>query len=306
VDGAGAQVVIKASRDHTGIQELRHEQKCRELLQQIDFAYSSFDAPRELAYWSESGYTVAIQQYIEQTSSFLERPIDQQFTFALTALQTQASARITTNNHLRKVASVFGIRTSVDYLRLVGAFLVSLTNSQADVKILGTVQTVVDRLTANQERVEQYCGFLTHTDFVPHNFRIADSTMYLLDWSSLEFGNKHESWARFLNFMALYNPELETLLITYVEQNRAPEERESLQLMRLYRLCELITYYTNTLPKSTGDLLQLNQTRVQFWHDVLQAELQNKRVDCQVVAAYKNTRDQLRSQGEQERQVNLH
>jgi len=130
--------------------------------------------------------------------------------------------------------------------------------------------------------------------------------MYLLDWSSLEFGNKHESWARFLNFMTLYNPALETLLIEYVEHNRAPEERESLQLMRLYRLCELITYYANTLHKSEGDLLKLNQTRVQFWHDVLLVEITNQRVSPSLVTEYTNSRDQLRSQSEKERQVNLH
>jgi len=302
----GQSVVIKASRDFTGTQELRHEQKCRDLLQQIDFSYSNFDAPRELDYWSAAGYTIAVQEYIEQTSSFLERPIKQQFTFALQALKTQESARITTNSHLRKVAPVFGIRTSADYLRLIGAFVISLQNNQADPLVIKTVQQIAKRLGSHQKRIQQYCGFLTHTDFVPHNFRIAGDTMYLLDWSSLEFGNKHESWARFLNFMTLYNPALETLLIEYVEHNRAPEERESLQLIRLYRLCELITYYSNTLHKSEGDLLQLNVARVRFWHDVLLAEINNERISRTLVSEYKNLRDQLRSQSEMERQVNLH
>lgn len=306
LDSDKKKVVIKATNDYTGQQELEAERNCRQVLQEINFAYETFDAPHEQAFFSEQCYTIAIQEFIEQSSTFLERPLEQQFMFALKALKTQESARITTSNHLKKVAPVFGIRKSSDYLRILTAFITSLHRSDADPTIIKSVHTVLHRLRADQERIEQYCGFLTHTDFVPHNFRIADDTMYLLDWSSLAFGNKHESWARFLNFMTLYNPELETLLITYVEQNRAPEERKSLQLLRLYRLCELITYYTNTLPQSEGDLLALNQTRVQFWHDVLLAEMENRRVDQSVVGAYKTTRDQLRSAAEKERQINLH
>ena len=106
--------------------------------------------------------------------------------------------------------------------------------------------------------------------------------------------------------MTLYNPELENLLITYVEKNRAPEERESLQLMRIFRLGEIITYYTNTLKNSAGDLLKLNQTRVKFWSNVLEAELGNKRINRETVEAYKNNRDTLRSQDEKNRQLGLH
>jgi hypothetical protein len=302
----GKKVVIKAAKDFTGKKELEAERTCRIVLQEIDFSYKTFDAPTELAFFTEQGYTISIQEYIEQTSAFLERPIEQQFTFALNALKTQESARITTNNHLRKVGPVFGIRRSGDYIKLLRAFLTALKIQEADVSITTTVQSVLNQVEEKRERIEQYCGFLTHTDFVPHNFRIAGDTMYLLDWSSLEFGNKHESWARFLNFMTLYNPELETLLIEYVEKNRAPEERESLQLLRLYRLCELITYYSNTLAQSDGDLLTLNQTRVQFWHKVLKAEMQNKRVDPSIVETYKSNRDNLRSTAEKERQENLH
>jgi hypothetical protein len=306
VDSTEKKVVIKAAKDFTGIQELESERKCRKVLQEINFAYKTFDAPTEVAFFKEQGYTFSIQEYIDQTSTFLERPLKEQFLFALNALKSQESARITTGNHLKKVAPVFGIRKSDDYIRLLSAFTTSLELQNADSDILKTVQTVLNKIRDKKERVEQYCGFLTHTDFVPHNFRIADNTMYLLDWSSLEFGNKHESWARFLNFMALYNPKLESLLITYVEENRAPEERESLQLMRLYRLCELITYYSNTLSQSEGDLLTLNQTRVRFWHEVLTAEMNNERIDQSIIETYKTTRDTLRSDAEKERQENLH
>ena len=305
-DKQSNRVVIKATRDETGKQELEHERKCRALLQDIDFSYTSFDAPKEVAFWSESGYMFAIQNYVDQACNFLDRSLEEQFIYALNALNTQAGARITTNSHLKKVGSVFGIRKSSDYIRLLNAFITSLQQRQVAPEILATVESVLTTFKKEKLRIEQYCGFLTHTDFVPHNFRIANNIMYLLDWSSLEFGNKHESWARFLNFMTLYNPQLETLLIDYIDKNRSFEERESLQLMRLYRLCELITYYANTLTSSSDDLLELNQVRVYFWHNVLKAELQNKRVDRSIVARYQNTRDKLRSSGEKERQRNLH
>jgi thiamine kinase-like enzyme len=161
-------------------------------------------------------------------------------------------------------------------------------------------------LLKNHSRIDQYGNFLTHTDFVPHNFRIKDGTLYLLDFSSLRFGNKHEGWARFLNFMTLHNRELETLLVSYVKDNRSEEELESLWLMRLFRLGEIITYYVTTLDKSVDNLLTLNQSRVVFWSEVLKAELRNERVAESIVEEYRQQRDQLRTEEEKVRQVGLH
>ncbi len=106
--------------------------------------------------------------------------------------------------------------------------------------------------------------------------------------------------------MTLYNHDLETLLITYIENNRAPEERESLQLMRLFRLVELISYHTKNRSSSEGNLQILSDTRVQFWSDVLRAELHNTRVSRDVVTTYQHTRDKLRSTEEKTRQIGLH
>ena len=106
--------------------------------------------------------------------------------------------------------------------------------------------------------------------------------------------------------MTLYNRPLEQWLITYVEKNRAPEERESLQLMRVFRLGEIITYYMNTLERSDGSLQSLNQARVEFWSNVLAAELNNERVADSIVEQYQMTRDGLRSAEEKERQIGLH
>jgi hypothetical protein len=161
-------------------------------------------------------------------------------------------------------------------------------------------------LVENSKTIEQYCGFLTHTDFVPHNFRIFNNKMYLLDYSSLRFGNKYEGWARFLNFMALYNPSLEKALLFYVKNNRTPEEYQSLHLMRIFRLAEIIWYYTNLLSKTEGNLKKLNMHRVEFWSQVLSSIINNIPLEESIILNYRKVRDELRSDDEKHRQVGLH
>lgn len=305
-DQEGTKVVIKATRDNAGKAELQHERHCRQSLHAINFAYQEFHSPAESAFFEADGFLISIQEFIDQKCTYIERPIAEQFSFALQAFKTQESARATTKGHYKIISRVFGIRSSEEYLKLYNGFSTFLSQNTKDSRLLNNIEKVGITLEKQRDRIEQYCGFLTHTDFVPHNFRIKDQTLYLLDFSSLQFGNKHESWARFLNFMTLYNHELEMLLIEYIENNRSTEERESLQLMRLYRLTEIITYYARTLQRSEGELKQLNEARVAFWHHVLQAELENKRVSRNIVISYQKTRDRLRSEGEKQRQQDLH
>jgi len=302
----GKKVVIKATNDIAGRQELAHERTCRTLLHKVDFSYDTFHSPAEILFIEKKGYTIFVTEFIEQSSSFLQRPLQEQFSFALKALKAQERTRATTAKHLAQIKRVFGSRNSDDYLRMFDAFLVTSKVKFGVPAVTTILEQAFERLSDGKERMEQYGNFLTHTDFVPHNFRISGETLYLLDFSSLRFGNKHEGWARFLNFMTLYNQPLEELLISYIEQNRSTEERESLQLMRLFRLGEIIAYYTNTLEKSTDNLRALNQARIHFWAEVLKAELHNSRVSEEVVAAYKTTRDNLRSEEEKIRQIGLH
>lgn len=305
-DQQSKRVVIKATRDKNGKLELSHERICRSLLHQLNFAYDVFHSPQELAFIKQSDFIIVITEFIEQSSTFLERPVAEQFTYALSAFKAQENSRATTAKHIRKVKATFNFRSRVNYLKLHESFLIYLMQNKVSDKIIQLITEVQDTLFENQDRIEQYTGFLTHTDFVPHNFRIYDNKLYLLDFSSLQFGNKHESWARFLNFMTLYNRELELLLITYMEKNRAPEERESLQLMRLFRLGEIITYYVKNVNQSDGNLRILNQHRVDFWTDVLAAEIKNERISETIVKHYQTVRDQLRSADEKERQIGLH
>ena len=302
----GQKVVVKATNDLSGRQEIAHERNCRTLLHQVDFSYDTFHSPTEIIFLEKKGYTIFVTEFIEQNSSFLDRSLAEQFSFALRALKAQESTRATTAKHIAQIKRVFGSRNSDDYLRMFDAFLITSKVKFGVPEVTTTLERAFEKLSASKERVAQYDNFLTHTDFVPHNFRISGDTLYLLDFSSLRFGNKHEGWARFLNFMTLYNPALEELLISYIEQNRSTEERESLQLLRLFRLGEIIAYYTNTLEKSTGNLRTLNQVRIHFWAEVLKAELNNERVTRDFVDVYRNTRDELRSDEEKMRQVGLH
>lgn len=303
----GKPVVVKVARDQAGRSELEHERTCRNLLSTLPFAYDSFAAPAELL-WKQSGeHLIAVTEFIEQSSSFLERPLIEQFDFALAGFKAQESARATTKRHQRQIAHTFGVKRWGDYVTFFEQFANHIKRSLPEQNELqNTLDVAHQRLVSEPESIERYGDFLTHTDFVPHNFRIKDGVMYLLDFSSIRFGNKHESWARFLNFMTLYNRELESALLQYVEDNRAPEERHSLQLMRLYRLGEIISYYTSTLNRSEGDLHTLNHARVTFWHEVLKAELSDKRVPESIVSEYQETRDKLRSDSERQRQQGLH
>jgi serine/threonine protein kinase len=299
-------VVIKATRDYQGKEELKHERTCRDLLHKINFSYESFHSPKEIYFIEAKGYVLYVGEFIGQSSSFLERPLAEQFTYALRALKAQEQTRATTAKHIRDIRQVFGTRTSSDYLLMIEGFIKKVTETNSYPESVSLLQEVQGILHVHKERIEQYSNFLTHTDFVPHNFRIKDDILYLLDFSSLRFGNKHEGWARFLNFMTLYNPELESLLQTYIEENRSVEERESLHIMRLFRLAELIAYYVGTLERSSGNLHELNQARIYFWTAVLKAEVAHEKISAVVREQYKETRDQLRSDDEKNRQVGLH
>lgn len=303
----GKRVVIKATSDDRGAEELRRERQCRQLLEKINFAYQTFFFPQEVLFGKFEGMTVSIQEFIEQDAAFLERPQKEQFDIALRAFKAQEGTHATTARHLRLISKKFDIANAKKYLELFHAHREKiLKRSKDDTGLQDLLSAVAQELSENRENIEQYSGFLTHIDFVPHNFRVANDRIYLLDHSSLRFGNKYEGWARFLNFMALYNPPLESAFVQYVSDNRTPEESLSLRLMRLYRLAEIIAYYAETLEKSDGNLLKLNQVRIKFWSGVLRSIMNKMPIPREIIDEYKKTRDSLRSEDEKTRQIGLH
>lgn len=299
-------VVIKVSSDRRGMREIEHEHECRRVLHEIKFAYGVFFSPEEVLFTKRNGYQISIQTFIEQEHPFLERSLDEQFFLAIASFKAQESAHATTYRHIRLIEKTFGSRNVTDYIRLFDQFKAGVLAHREYIYLAPLFKQVEESIQEGTTIIEQYCGFLTHTDFVPHNFRVANGNVYLLDHSSLRFGNKYEGWARFANFMTLHNPKLVAHISDYIKHNRATEEQYAFKLMRTYRLGEIIYYYTQTLEKSTGDLLALNRLRVSFWADVLVSVLSNKSLPQNIITTYRRKRDKLRSESEKVRQINLH
>lgn len=302
----GMRVVIKATTDPAGRRELEHEHTCRSALTELGFAYDVFRFPEELLFTRVDGVTLSIQRFLEQECPFLERSPEEQFQLVLRALKAQEGAHATTSRHWRQVRQTFGHRTAQDYPREYATFTAEIQKRRTD-DMLGTLlKRAADQLTEHTENLERYGSFLTHTDFVPHNFRVQNDEIYLLDHSSIRFGNKYEGWARLINFMTLHNPPLAEALTEYVRTNRTPEESPTLTLMRLYRLGEILWYYTRAAERSEGDLRTLNEARIGFWTDVLATVLDEQPLEALVRERYIEQRDGLRSADEQRRQAGLH
>jgi hypothetical protein len=303
----GIRVVIKASRDLDGKREIEHERTCKQVLARINFATSTFHTPKEILFVHDQGFAISVQEFIPQETQFIELDLKTQFVYALDAFKAQEGTHATTAKHRALIKRTYGMRDAHTYLHTFQTFSANVAFAlPEDMRLKKLYNEAYTLLRENERTIEQYTGFLTHTDFVPHNIRTHENVMFLLDHSSLTFGNKYEGWARFLNFMTLYNPPLTELLTQYVKDNRTPEESVSLRMMRIYRLGEIIWYYVRTLDKSVGNLRTLNEARVTFWSTVLAHILDNTPIPTNVIEDYKNTRDSLRSEDEKKRQQGLH
>ncbi len=308
----GARVVVKTSSELQGKDELLHEKRVHEMLTHIRFAYGTFALPEILRFDKEQGLLVT--EHIEQEKSFLERPLEEQFTIALDAFKVQERAHATTAEHwtaLEHLMTSHAYYIKPGEYRKISAYsrdlLGLLAQGTAAYEKLDTLtDRTIDAVSAYETALERYDGFLTHWDFTPQNFRIKDGTLYLLDLTSMRFGNKYESWARFINFMTLYNPALARALVEYVRLNRTEDETQALRIMRAYRLLELIRYYATWLGKTTGDTRALAEARIAFWTDVLEAVLDDREVPAATIETYKEKRDALRTADEKKRQVGLH
>lgn len=301
----GKKVVIKATSDPAGIRELEFARESRRVLHRINFAYRVFRSPEEILFVKRGAHAISIHEFVVQEQGFLARPLAEQFALALKAFKAQEGAHATTYGHQRLIKKSFDRAASRDYIDSFRMFAASINAKVSDPELQRLLERGEALLAEHRETIERYCGFLTHTDFVPHNFRIVGDDIYLLDHSSLRFGNKYEGWARFLNYMALYNPRLELALSEYVRANRTPEESEALKLMRIYRLGEIIWYYADKSEKSAGDLQILNRERIRFWTRVLEAVLNDAPLSAEVLESYTRLRDALRSPEELRRQEAL-
>lgn len=299
-------VVIKISSDDKGAAEIRRERASRYILEKINFAYHVFFSPAEILFRQRGKHTIAITEFIEQECSFLERPLAEQFFLALQALEAQEGAHATTYEHTRLISRVFGRWSAPEYLSLFTNYAREINSLAPDHKIKNILEKAGEFLQRNSDIIDLYSDFLVHWDFVPHNIRVRGHDIYLLDHSSLRFGNKYEGWARLINFMTLYNRPLEKILLDYVHQNRNAEEYLSLRLMRVFRLTEIIRHYARVIPHSTGNLELLNKKRLGFWTSALESVLADSLLSAEIIESYKKERDALRSSEEKLRQKELH
>jgi len=299
----GARVVIKVSNDPQGIREMERERECRQVLHTITFAVRAFHTPEELLYTKHGDFVISITSYVEQERAFIEHSLDEQFFLVLRAFEAQEGVHATTHEHAQAIKKTFGSVTADDYLHKFDTFVAQVRHHLPDRTHL---HEMLDRgrefLHTHKTTVARYCGFLTHADFVPNNLRVAHRDIFLLDYASIHFGNKYESWARFLNFMIHHNATLEQTLAEYVRTNRNAEEYLSLRLMRVYKIGFLLAFYAQALAKTSGNLRTLTEGRLVLWQEVMDAILKDQPVPETIVSTYVEKMNTLRSEDEKARQ----
>ncbi len=302
----GTQVIIKASRIESGIKEIESEKKSRDLMQTLAFANKKILIPEELYFGHIGGYVILVMRFIQQDVVFAARPLEEQFFIALNAFESQESFHATTFEHMRSIKNVFPILTSKEYLADFKRLKESTAHHYSDTVLQNLLTEAEDVLQKQKDTIDRYASYLTHTDFVPHNFRLHDRAIYMLDcvpnYATVHFGNKYEGWARFLNYMALHSPALEKLLTEYLRKERGEDEYLALRLMRMYKIAFLLDFYARALAKTTGDLHELTTARITYWQAMLRAVLDDQPLPDEVTFAYRATRDRLRSAEEKERQ----
>ncbi|MFH1178307.1 MAG: hypothetical protein V1711_01090 [bacterium] len=302
----GTKVIIKASRQKDGKKEIESEKKSRDLIRSFAFADKKIMIPEEIFFGIRGEYVFLIIRFIQQEKVFVAHTIEEQFFIALSAFEAQESFHATTYEHLRAVKEVFPVLSSIEYLRDFDRLKNAIAHAYPDESLRATLKQTENFLKENTVTIDRYASYLTHTDFVPHNFRLMEHTLYMLDcvpnYATIHFGNKYEGWARFLNYMMLHSPKLEQLLVEYVRNNRGEDEYLSLRLMRAYKITFLLDFYARSLVKTTGDLHTLTLARLSYWREALAAILDDRPIAKEITEQYIATRNSLRSEEEKDRQ----
>ena len=197
-------VIIKASRTADGKKEIGSEKRSRDLMRSLSFADKKILLPEELYFGTKDNYILLIMRFIPQEKVFTAHTIEEQFFITLSAFEAQESFHATTFEHLRAIKNVFPVLSSAEYFRDFERLKTSILRQYPDELLRTTLEQAEKFLKENAVTIDRYANYLTHTDFVPHNFRIAEHTLYMLDcvpnYATIHFGNKYEGWARFLTW----------------------------------------------------------------------------------------------------------
>lgn len=300
-DDRGTRVIIKVSWDKIGKAEIANEKHVRDTLRSLSFATDELLEPVERFYGTVSGLLILITEYIEQTEIFVTRPLNEQFFIALRAFEAQEAFHATTYEHRKQIRKRFTSYTSDTYLQAFDTYIRDVAGTPCDTDVARVLEEARLRLASGKDTIDRYGDYLTHNDFVPHNMRLKGRDLYVLDHTSFWFGNKYEGWARFINYMVVHNPELARSLTAFVRTNRKAEY-EALQLMRLYKLGMLLSYYVRLLPKTEGNLRTLTCVRIALWTSVLEHILRDEEIPDELIRAYIEERSTLRTDEEKARQ----
>lgn len=295
-------VIIKASKHPGGRKEIETEKRSRDLLKSLAFTKRDIVFPAELYFGEHDDSLIWVTSYVPQEKIFVAHTLEEQFFLALRAFEAQEAFHATTFEHLQKIKNTFPVFNAEENVKKFESFKKKIAENYHDKKLSASLSTAEEFLKSNKTTIDRYSRYLVHQDFVPHNFRIKNNEVYMLDCSAVYFSNKYEGWARFLNYMLIHNPKLEKLLTKYILENRGAEEYLSLRLMRVLKIGELLEYYTRSLGKTTGGLHTLTEARIKFWHQALDTLLANKPLPDGVLDEYISKRDALRSPEEKERQ----
>ena len=294
-------VVIKVSTQTEGKKQIEADKTMRDFLASIPFSKKNINFPKELFFGKQENYTFLITSFIEQDKVFVNRPLEEQFFTALGAFETQEGFHATTFEHIKKIKNTFPISGTEKYLKELEKFRGVVDKIQNEKATL-LLKKVKQLLYENRSLIDKYSNYLVHSDFVPHNFRVQNKQLYMLYCAAVEFGNKYEGWARFLNYMMLHNLPLEETLSKYILQNRGEEESLSLKIMRAFKLAYLLNYYANALPNTIANMKELTKIRIDFWTEALCSVLEDRPLSKEVVTRYTEKRNNLRSEEEKLRQ----
>ncbi len=295
-------IVIKISDQKDGIKEIEHEKNARDLLRQLSFADKNILFPKDIYFGKKDNFLILITEFISQDKVFVSHTLQEQFFMILKTFEAIEGFHATTFEHINTIKYAFPIFYAQEYFTNFEKFKKTFIKNFDDTEINETLSKAESFLRINKAVIDRYANHLTHSDLVPHNFRVNAGAIYLLDTTSIRFGNKYESWARFLNYMVIHNPSLEKLLVDYIRKNRGEEEYLDLRLMRVYKITELLEYYGKSLPKTEGDLHTLTVERINFWHKIMKAILDDVTIEEELIKQYINERNKLRSEEEKERQ----
>jgi hypothetical protein len=295
-------VIVKYSTDKELIKEILDERNRKDTLEKIKFSYKSINFPKEIYFEKKPEYVLLVTEYIEQETLYVKMSEEDKFFLALKALEAFEGVHSVVGSHQKALNKLNKPFESNDYLKKFEEMYSETKNFlNHESKTVKTLEIAKELLNKNKDLIEKYCNFLTHDDFVPHNMRVKDNDVVVLDHSSLILGNKYESWARFLNFMLIYGLETEKRLSNFVLENRGEEEYFVLRLMRIFKISFLLNFYAKSILKSSDNLQKLQTKRLNWWTEVLEKIISNQNIEKGFVDEHHKFLEELRSEEEKKR-----